>query len=164
MIQLLRTTLGTSPRMRGKPTTPRTPPTPPRNIPAYAGKTSRDHRLRGRRMEHPRVCGENLLTPQFFHGQVGTSPRMRGKLMLSFQSVAAGGNIPAYAGKTAPLPIHRLPPSGTSPRMRGKPKSCRSLRPQKRNIPAYAGKTHPDLGLCSQIQEHPRVCGENQRP
>ena len=31
----------------------------------------------------------------------------------------------------------------------------------ERNIPACAGKTHPDLGLCSQIQEHPRVRGEN---
>ena len=51
---------------------------------------------------------------------------------------------------------------GTSPRARGKPEAQIQAEIQQRNIPACAGKTI-GLGLLEpQIQEHPRVRGENQ--
>ena len=52
-------------------------------------------------------------------------------------------------------------PNGTSPRMRGKRIITIIIAHDVGNIPAYAGKT--GLVVCDdpEIQEHPRVCGEN---
>ena len=71
--------VGTSPRMRGKPTGAPRPDRNPRNIPAYAGKTCRPRSRVVRNSEHPRVCGENMITSSNGLTQAGTSPRMRGK-------------------------------------------------------------------------------------
>ena len=110
------------------------------NIPAYAGKTPPNHFGMVNATEHPRVCGEN---PRVGVGEglgVGTSPRMRGKLSSASGSGSAGGNIPAYAGKTVEAydgdefaeehprvcgenwgeAGENIKNRGTSPRMRGK--------------------------------------------
>ena len=127
--------------MRGKQGPRRDAIVAPRNIPAYAGKTKTDWVRQGGNVEHPRVCGEN---PRVGVGEglgVGTSPRMRGKLSSASGSGSAGGNIPAYAGKTVGAEDgdefaeehprvcgenrrglgRRRTRGGTSPRMRGKP-------------------------------------------
>ena len=75
---------------------------PARNIPAYAGKTSSQLVMRWLNSEHPRVCGENTVAERVDDGVVGTSPRMRGKLCFLVVCGENHGNIPAYAGKTAP--------------------------------------------------------------
>ena len=73
---------GSSPRVRGK--RPRAP-CPERQgglIPARAGKTPiTDLERRGPRA-HPRACGENDITPDNDKGHGGSSPRVRGKLMM----------------------------------------------------------------------------------
>ena len=70
------------------------------NIPAYAGKTfAKSFRLLNF-SEHPRVCGENLAPIHCEQFNLGTSPRMRGKLAAAAAEGARIGNIPAYAGKT----------------------------------------------------------------
>ena len=106
---------------------------------------------------------------------------MRGKLTPGGYPLGAGGNIPAYAGKTDPLFMPdvlraehprvcgenhleshtRQAWRGTSPRMRGKP--CAVVRQGlgRRNIPAYAGKTAGACSITHAMAEHPRVCGEN---
>ena len=91
----------------------------------------------------------------------GTSPRMRGKLILHGNERACQRNIPAYAGKTSnsifplgPIPEHprvcgenrgcggrAVGKLGTSPRMRGKLAEGLRVSYEMRNIPAYAGKT-----------------------
>ena len=112
-----------------------------RNIPAYAGKTPRPFTGVCTVSEHPRVCGENktrLLPPRLVGG---TSPRMRGKLLIGTLRRVLGRNIPAYAGKTGPEVQGGHHVSGTSPRMRGK----------RIAVPAMVPLT----------PEHPRVCGEN---
>ena len=111
---------GTSPRMRGKPFEPKAAhstsrnipayagkPVAPRgqahrrrNIPAYAGKTRTNPTVRQNSLEHPRVCGENRGALSFGVGQVGTSPRMRGKRRFGGYQHQTVRNIPAYAGKT----------------------------------------------------------------
>ena len=111
---------GTSPRMRGKPELRSVGEKGRRNIPAYAGKTSR-------------TCMSKS-------GLRGTSPRMRGKRKLESEDLAKKRNIPAYAGKTDFSDIQAkivsehprvcgenpgktrvvLGVLGTSPRMRGK--------------------------------------------
>ena len=50
-----------------------------RNIPAYAGKTPEYFSPHDYFPEHPRVCGENILTEIHWDSGSGTSPRMRGK-------------------------------------------------------------------------------------
>ena len=113
--------------------------------------------------------------------EVGTSPRMRGKLPRYNSAPCRFRNIPAYAGKTGFCMIEKLGltehprvcgenrtcyggtrySSGTSPRMRGKRCPTPPRRPRRRNIPAYAGKTSPNPQSDSPLSEHPRVCGEN---
>ena len=71
--------LGSSPRVRGKPEFKREKFACVRLIPACAGKTSGAF-PRGKQIRaHPRVCGENLegVADQLLH--LGSSPRVRGK-------------------------------------------------------------------------------------
>ena len=132
---------GTSPRMRGKLAQFLFPALAERNIPAYAGKTLLISRNCFTCTEHPRVCGENASPFCLRTLASGTSPRMRGKLLMSSPPGGVMRNIPAYAGKTARNPglengLSEHPrvcgenvcdkfflqfTYGTSPRMRGKP-------------------------------------------
>ena len=91
---------GTSPRMRGKPQADRSEVYPGRNIPAYAGKTPTHGLSPLAAAEHPRVCGENKPTGTWHSPVTGTSPRMRGKPILTERQGDQHRNIPAYAGKT----------------------------------------------------------------
>ena len=96
-------TPGTSPRMRGKLRPHPTALGNARNIPAYAGKTSLRTVRYTPHQEHPRVCGENVNIGLGNFCDRGTSPRMRGKLLISVMQWRGKRNIPAYAGKTARL-------------------------------------------------------------
>ena len=73
------------------------------NIPAYAGKTAYKESDNDKFAEHPRVCGENKKMSGTGQDEIGTSPRMRGKLTDVIGPVKRGRNIPAYAGKTLGL-------------------------------------------------------------
>ena len=77
-----------------------TPESRKRNIPAYAGKTSKALMPISFSAEHPRVCGENVGYDSSIKGYGGTSPRMRGKRVFLFGGLGFLRNIPAYAGKT----------------------------------------------------------------
>ena len=174
-------TIGTSPRMRGKRPCEGARSQGEGNIPAYAGKTHWAATRVWWSTEHPRVCGENDVTPAEQLLNCGTSPRMRGKLRNSCFSCLSTRNIPAYAGKTAsatlPTDFPKEHPRvcgenailrallarlrGTSPRMRGKPMQKTEQAQAKGNIPAYAGKTACNFIAHCQTAEHPRVCGEN---
>ena len=131
---------GTSPRMRGKHADDPRQVDAMRNIPAYAGKTKFRVVHSFGVQEHPRVCGENgdAYGTSIWHR--GTSPRMRGKRLVSIRSLIIRRNIPAYAGKTGHVFFVEISEtehprvcgenrvssknfirvSGTSPRMRGK--------------------------------------------
>ena len=131
---------GTSPRMRGKPPGGGSLPGGCGNIPAYAGKTSTGSEYSPWGTEHPRVCGENRCYSPTTMIAIGTSPRMRGKLINVGCGSPFDRNIPAYAGKTVSskgfirsFPEHPrvcgenewacaspITQTGTSPRMRGK--------------------------------------------
>ena len=70
--------------------------------PAYAGKSPAAAYACPGTQDHPRVCGEkngeNGLT---FH-QMGSPPRMRGKVSVKFSMMISPGITPAYAGKREP--------------------------------------------------------------
>ena len=96
-------TSGSSPRGRGKPTTPAANPAPSRLIPAWAGKTAGRSTSSTPHGAHPRVGGEN-----FGGGQVpalagGSSPRGRGKPQGPPRRPGEYRLIPAWAGKTSTI-------------------------------------------------------------
>ena len=74
---------GTSPRMRGKHRLSPSGVFGRRNIPAYAGKTPRKTQSGCLTAEHPRVCGDNGIWTTIAAFSTGTSPRMRGKHLLT---------------------------------------------------------------------------------
>ena len=132
--------------------------------------------------EHPRIRGENPHAPLAPTIKFGTSPHTRGKRHLEGTTDQITGNIPAYAGKTRPLPrqpwvfpehprirgenidaaLVESAIQGTSPHTRGKQCNTLTNAPNSRNIPAYAGKTLVDHQVFSFLSEHPRIRGENR--
>ena len=106
---------------------------------------------------------------------------MRGKHVSGLGEQAAGGLIPAHAGKTAPrIRPRRLRPAhpracgenlaalivtllsrGSSPRMRGKHGGAAWAARIKGLIPAHAGKTPQPYRRRCRCRAHPRACGEN---
>ena len=131
---------GSSPRVRGKPPTPRASAASMRFIPACAGKTSRSFKESPSQAVHPRVCGENTPVLVSSDSQPGSSPRVRGKPPNASSRSSTTRFIPACAGKTPwteerrqGLRVHPRvcgenlhsadngnPSDGSSPRVRGK--------------------------------------------
>ena len=91
---------GSSPRMRGTLNYPSGDAEAAGIIPAYAGNTSIEHRKRRWNWDHPRVCGEHMVSRSLAMASLGSSPRMRGTLFLAGVDGDDLGIIPAYAGNT----------------------------------------------------------------
>ena len=176
--------LGSSPRVRGKPSSRQHRPPRQRLIPARAGKTPCVEVAPGFPRAHPRACGENPRRRARRRGRRGSSPRVRGKLPGGLSWGNKRGLIPARAGKTAltssrsrTTPAHpracgenlaRLaspsPWPGSSPRVRGKHRVGGLLGDDAGLIPARAGKTVLAALQVARCQAHPRACGENAYP
>ena len=75
--------VGSSPRMRGKPSSSYVDMCPSGLIPAHAGKTGYKRVGEYSTEAHPRACGENRLPYRKTYRATGSSPRMRGKLVTS---------------------------------------------------------------------------------
>ena len=110
---------------------------------------------------HPRACGENAGKLEADAGSRGSSPRMRGKLLMNGGHVKRIGLIPAHAGKTARVTARSMSVTahpracgenfhqvdcfsvgtGSSPRMRGKHLHRGVSEVGTGLIPAHAGKT-----------------------
>ena len=141
---------GSSPRGRGK-LGRWWRPWPSRGlIPAWAGKTLGSLTVGDGSRAHPRVGGENLGGSAARPEDDGSSPRGRGKQCVYRSHMVSFRLIPAWAGKTVPLPPSptgwRAHPrvggenflivevaeklDGSSPRGRGKPR--RADRPRSR--------------------------------
>ena len=154
---------GSSPRMRGTQIPPLQGVFSFGIIPAYAGNTPVHNSLATRRRDHPRVCGEHhhQALPKWL--AEGSSPRMRGTLLIMTNQRKHDGIIPAYAGNTISRSSsrasnwdhprvcgehdkisHDVPcRAGSSPRMRGTLSCGQSWRAATGIIPAYAGNTKP---------------------
>ena len=172
---------GSSPRVRGKRAAPIPPTAAAGLIPACAGKTPGTNFFIASSPAHPRVCGENLTRRAVCRGNMGSSPRVRGKLCGHFLGSFGAGLIPACAGKTRRPRRRQTPPAahprvcgensivtlviestkGSSPRVRGKPGRKHPKPHPGRLIPACAGKTFFGETFKKQLGAHPRVCGEN---
>ena len=180
---VLKTRLGSPPRMRERPHK-----IPPSTVycgitPAYAGKTPRllYHRCVPR--DHPRVCGKDGTKALGYRQVQGSPPRMRERRLM----YAAGGTVhritPAYAGKTMAvtlrlahdkdhprvcgkdltksLPLRFI--AGSPPRMRERLHGYYIIVVYQGITPAYAGKTEQRLSATDRCRDHPRVCGKDIR-
>ena len=147
--------------MRGKLTYPRYSVKSSRITPAHAGKTQRAQRANPALKDHPRACGENNIQRRDDTNELGSPPRMRGKLFLVPVCDGRVGITPAHAGKTFgisfPFDVYKDHPracgenvyepytgmygKGSPPRMRGKRKPLPLRRAAGRITPAHAGKT-----------------------
>ena len=69
-------------------------------IPAHTGKTKATQFSGEIFRAHPRAYGENLQGSRQVVLVQGSSPRIRGKLLLIHHDLSARGLIPAHTGKT----------------------------------------------------------------
>ena len=92
---------GSSPRMRGKRSRPKTVWPRSRIIPAHAGQTAPVRYDTAHLPDHPRACGANVITACGMVRRNGSSPRMRGKLDDLRDMLSRVRIIPAHAGQTA---------------------------------------------------------------
>ena len=149
-------------------------------IPACAGSRSGRPRPARRSWDHPRVCGEQLSWSAKATRRAGSSPRVRGAVNASEESVCAVGIIPACAGSSHRLagrrPLGRdhprvcgeqvLPPPrvrvcvGSSPRVRGAGLVLEDYHRVPGIIPACAGSRTDSRWGRRARRDHPRVCGE----
>ena len=152
---------GSSPRVRGKLDLVQNCVIVAGLIPACAGKTAPQRPHRNRRWAHPRVCGENTRLELARVFEEGSSPRVRGKLLMLNTLCLNPRLIPACAGKTKTearvqigygahprvcgensggrAPVWKR--AGSSPRVRGKRLFQVAGHLYSRLIPACAGKT-----------------------
>ena len=84
---------GSSPRGRGKRCAAPQRSRGFRLIPAWAGKTVAALLSANMKWAHPRVGGENVLTPHYFGRPAGSSPRGRGKHFLTCAFIKRIGQI-----------------------------------------------------------------------
>ena len=152
---------GSPPRMRGKGVNVAVSDALVGITPAYAGKRNVAMRQKYAIWDHPRVCGEK--GGQFIDWltNLGSSPRMLGKVVHHAAEVGVAWITPAYAGKRRQnscilsidqdhpracgekliIPCASSSVQGSPPRMRRKGRKGHGSRHQTRITPAYAGKS-----------------------
>ena len=151
--------------------------------PAYAGKRWTVAGTVAARWDHPRVCGEKASLMLASDAELGSPPRMRGKVREIKTGKSRRGITPAYAGKRRRCCAFRWLPwdhprvcgekgkyfiyvkrnQGSPPRMRGKGTAKACLRLLIGITPAYAGKSSLILLWSGLVRDHPRVCGEKTK-
>ena len=152
-----------------------------RIIPAHAGNTTAKSSTTLEDADHPRACGEHRYKEPSMQDFCGSSPRMRGTLLVLGHETLELRIIPAHAGNTqeqrrwisvmtdhpracgehGSFRVRRTSNSGSSPRMRGTPAYRESHNRTSRIIPAHAGNTRPPPGRTTAPPDHPRACGEH---
>ena len=155
--------LGSPPRMRGKVVNCIELFSHFGITPAYAGKRRQKRGLKSQYGDHPRVCGEKINVYTREMEELGSPPRMRGKVDVSFCVFFVRRITPAYAGKSS-ASVHPCGSCmGSPPRMRGKVFVVAFYFVCNRITPAYAGKSSCPLFILRLNRDHPRVCGEKRR-
>ena len=147
--------------MRGKPNVSKICFDEFRITPAGAGKTHLLLRRNRQREDHPRRCGENLVTFPFASYVIGSPPQVRGKPTHTPLPFAILMDHPRRCGENKAFAIIKYSDVGSPPQVRGKLPHGGSCRLNYGITPAGAGKTSrwPNCGWY--CKDHPRRCGEN---
>ena len=133
---------GSPPQVRGKLSPSHGSTFAHRITPADAGKTYMYQVKRKPPTDHPRGCGENRNKCEGDVEQLGSPPRMRGKLLGLPKAYFRTRITPAEAGKTGHPCAGGNMQVGSPPRMRGKPLGALLVAFGIRITPADAGKTY----------------------
>ena len=150
---------GSSPRVRGLRAPVLLRHERDRIIPARAGFTRRRRARHTLPADHPRACGVYAPTRSCDARAAGSSPRVRGLLVVRLGGVQDGRIIPARAGFTRAT-------AGRGWRTRDHPRACgvyrrrpRLVVSELRIIPARAGFTPRRTQNPRDTPDHPRACG-----
>ena len=111
-----------------------------RITPAYAGKSDVVPDHFEITWDHPRLCGEKVISSDVAKRYAGSPPPMRGKAGKSIDKRHKSGITPAYAGKSPQTAVLFLRRSGSPPPMRGKGFQTFRKNGTSGITPAYAGK------------------------
>ena len=134
------------------------------------------------RGDHPRVCGEKLISWAELTGTAGSPPRVRGKVRAGDGDRINPGITPACAGKSLRDCVRnvlrqdhprvcgekpykgevRVSSPGSPPRVRGKALTGEETRQKFGITPACAGKRLFGAQAGRPSRDHPRVCGEKR--
>ena len=152
-----------------------------RITPACAGKTRRAGAVRGRKRDHPRMCGKDSHITATRAKPTGSPPHVRERPFRIVVIIITAGITPACAGKTRLCP-HQPREQQDHPRMcgkdvlmdtlydvvRGSPPHVRERHDypfytsvDDRITPACAGKTVSLKSMSNYLQDHPRMCGKD---
>ena len=153
--------VGSSPRVRGTASRRLRCLLTKRFIPACAGNSDPLHKLDLPQAVHPRVCGEQCPDSRQIVSTLGSSPRVRGTVMIGKFVQTGQRFIPACAGNrhlwtvyTRRIAVHprvcgeqfrssdpKIVTTGSSPRVRGTVASWKPFVNAMRFIPACAGNS-----------------------
>ena len=173
--------VGSSPRIRGESVEQRVQPHCWGIIPANTGRISRNSKHHGPAQDHPREYGENFHRARSRKPLMGSSPRIRGELVVFNEPCGACGIIPANTGRIRQCPVrrenHRDHPreygenvvavtdddgdTGSSPRIRGESLPLPRRTHARGIIPANTGRIRFAVSPKVRPQDHPREYGEN---
>ena len=174
---------GSPPRVRGKVLHQRPELCSHGITPACAGKRHPCKVYRVAVQDHPRVCGEKIITRARLTMWAGSPPRVRGKARRTptqprkprITPACAGksvggalgsivqGDHPRVCGEKQQRNLSCLVCKGSPPRVRGKDEG-RCYMPLEEGItPACAGKSCAIRQKISVFWDHPRVCGEKTK-
>ena len=136
---------GSPPRMRGKVWLVYLHPGSSRITPAYAGKSSGWPICCALSRDHPRVCGEKQTAMEVTEKQVGSPPRMRGKVLPIAFAPAPTRITPAYAGKRG-FVLHNQRSCKDHPRVCGEKKAnLQNTAQWIGSPPRMRGKDHTEI-------------------
>ena len=177
----IRNSAGSSPHLRGTPDDLHHQVVSSRFIPAPAGNTCPRPSGAAPRPVHPRTCGEHSMPAAVREFLIGSSPHLRGTLLVHpddrleprFIPAPAGNTTWRFSGEARPsvhprtcgehmnktMPVSSAP--GSSPHLRGTHSPGDAHRGRSRFIPAPAGNTFSSTGRDRPRTVHPRTCGEH---
>ena len=154
---------GSPPRMRGKDDDSRGTVCQLGITPAHAGKRLWCAKWCVLCGDHPRACGEKMVSMSWTSYNEGSPPRMRGKGGVSCPCGQGVGITPAHAGKSARCASGDVP-LRDHPRACGEKMASSSYMPPSAGItPAHAGKRLAAAADTAAASDHPRACGEKTK-
>ena len=127
--------------------------------PAHAGKSMRRRRIKNRVKDHPRPCGEKIVIITEVTPMIGSPPPMRGKVVVTHDTLFQRRITPAHAGKSmssmaaAAAEVDHPRPCGEKltkvwsiPDAKGSPPPMRGKAPKPKPKPAAPGITPAHAG------------------
>ena len=133
---------GSSPRMWGKRTCQYGRRLSVRFIPTHVGEAQSHYVQPVYQTVHPHACGGNSRRLSFSASDIGSSPRMWGKLRGDTMGLFNKRFIPTHVGKTSSWSMPASISCGSSPRMWGELIDFAHLGLDLRFIPTHVGETN----------------------